>query len=171
MISGPGVADSTYDEKLTAFKEELLKYPSITSITASTSIPGNKVFWNAGGIRRTSEDDSQSNQYRIIGVDYDFVDAYHLKVIAGRSFSRDYGSDENCVLFNEEALKLMNFDSPESALGEMIFFWGDNYKIIGVLKDYHQESLKENYDALIFRLTPGTRDYYSVKLSAARKNR
>ena len=165
VIKGPAVADSTYDDKLTAFKAELLKYPVIKAITASTSVPGSKVFWNAGGIRRTSDDDSRSNQYRIIGIDYDFIDTYNLSFVTGRNFSREYGSDENCVLFNEEAIRLMDFETPESAIGEEIFFWGNNYKIIGVLKNFHQESLKENFDALIFRLTPGTRDNFSVKLS------
>jgi putative ABC transport system permease protein len=36
---------------------------------------------------------------------------------------------------------------------------------VGVLKNFHQESLKEKYDAVIFRFTPGTRDYFSVKLN------
>ena len=165
VIKGPGVADSTYEDKLTAFKDELLKYPVIKAITASTSIPGSRVLWNAGGIKRVSEDDSKSNQYRIIGIDNDFADAFKLKVIAGRSFSKEFGSDEHSVLFNEEALKLMNFENPESALGVDIHFWGDNYKIVGVLKNFHQESLKEKFDAIIFRYTPGTRDYFSVKLN------
>ena len=165
IIKGPGVADSTYNAKLTAFKAELLKYPVIKAITASTSIPGSKVQWNAGGIRRTSDDDTKSNQYRVIGIDYDFVEAYKLSILTGRNFSKEYSTDEKCVLFNVEAIKLMGFETPESAIGESIYFWGDNYKIIGVLNNFHQESLKENYDALIFRLTPGTRDNFSVKLS------
>ena len=86
-------------------------------------------------------------------------------LVTGRSFSKEYGSDEASVMFNEEAIKLMGFETPESAIGEEIFFWGNNYKIIGVLKNFHQESLKENYDALIFRFTPGTRNYFSVKLN------
>jgi putative ABC transport system permease protein len=165
VIKGPDVVDSTYKEKLTAFKAELLKYPIIKSITASTSIPGSKVQWNAGGIRRAGDDDTKANQYRIIGIDYDFVNAYNLSILTGRNFSKEFSTDAACVLFNEEAIKLMNFKTSESAIGEAIFFWGDKYKIIGVLKNFHQESLKENYDALIFRLTPGTRDYYSVKLN------
>jgi putative ABC transport system permease protein len=165
VIKGPGVADSTYNEKITAFKAELLKYPLIKSITASMSVPGSKVQWNAGGIRRAGDDDTKANQYRIIGIDYDFVDAYNIPVLTGRNFSKEFSTDEATVLFNEEAVKLMNFETPESAIGEDIFFWGDKYKIIGVLKNFHQESLKENYDALIFRLTPGTRDYYSIKLN------
>jgi len=165
IIKGPAVADSTYNAKLTAFKAELLKYPVIKAITTSTSIPGSKVQWNAGGIRRASDDDTKSNQYRVIGIDYDFVSAYNLSILAGRNFSKEYTTDEACVLFNEEAIKLMDFKTPESAIGEVIFFWGNNYKIIGILKNFHQESLKEKYDALIFRLTPGTRDYFSVKLN------
>jgi putative ABC transport system permease protein len=167
VLKGPGVADSTYDQKLTAFKEVLLKYPAIKAITASTTVPGGKVLWNAGGIRRQTEDDSKSNQYRVIGVDYDFVDAYQLSILAGRNFSRSFGSDEESVLFNEAALKLMNFENPESALGTIIFFWGKNYKIVGVLKDFHQQSLKEPYDATIFRLIPGVRNFHSIKLSYA----
>ena len=86
VIKGPDVADSTYNEKLTAFKAELLKHPVIKAVTASTSIPGSKVQWNAGGIRRVSDDDTKSNQYRIIGVDYDFVNAYNLSACNRQKF-------------------------------------------------------------------------------------
>ena len=165
VIQEPGVADSTYNEKLTAFKAELLKFPIIKAITASTSIPGTKVQWNAGGIRRASEDDSKSKQYRVIGVDNDFIDAYGLSLVTGRNFTKDSKPDEECVLFNEEAVKLMDFESPEKAIGEVIFFWGKNYKIIGILKNFHQESLKQSFDALIFRLVPGVRNYFSIKLN------
>jgi putative ABC transport system permease protein len=165
VIKGPDVADSTYKNKVTAFKAELLRHPAIKAVTASTTIPGSKVQWNAGGIRRVSDDDTKSNQYRVIGVDYDFISAYNLSLVTGRSFSREFGSDEGSVLFNEEAVKLMGFESPESAIGVDIFFWGHNYKIIGVLKNFHQESLKENYDAVIFRFIPDARNYFSVRLS------
>jgi putative ABC transport system permease protein len=165
VVKGPGVADSTYNEKLSAFKAELLKYPLIKAVTASTSIPGSKVNWNAGGIRLVSDDNSKSNQYRIIGIDYDFVDQYNLEVLAGRNFSNEFSTDAESVMFNEEAIKLMGLESPESAIGKEIYFWGSNYKIIGVIKNFHQESLKENFDALIFRFTPATRDYFSIKLN------
>lgn len=164
ILKGPGVADSTYNEKLSVFKAELLKCPLIKAVTASTSIPGSKVEWNAGGIRLVSDDNSKSNQFRIIGVDHDFIEQYDLKILTGRNFSKDFSTDGESVIFNEEAVKLMGLTSPESALGKEIYFWGNNYKIIGVLKNFHQESLKEFFDALIFRFTPSTRDYFSVKL-------
>jgi putative ABC transport system permease protein len=167
VLRGPGVVDSTYADKLTGFKAELLKNSLIKTVTSSTCVPGSRVPWNAGGVKRVTDDDSKGNQYRILGIDYDFVDSYGLSVIAGRNFSRDYGSDEKSVLFNEAAVKLMGFESPEKAVGESIAFWGNEYKIAGVLKNYHHESLKENFDALIFRLIPGTRDFFSVKLDFA----
>lgn len=165
IVHGPGIVDSTYTAKFTSFKSEISNYPFIKSVAASTCVPGNKVGWNAGGIRRISDDDTKGNQYRIIGADYDFIDAYGLTLLAGRKFSREYGADEQSVIFNESAATLMGFETPEKALDETIFFWGNQYKIIGVLKNYHQESLKENFDALIFRLIPNTRDFFSVKLN------
>lgn len=165
ILRGPSVVDSTFTQKMSSFKSELLKNPFIKSVSASTCVPGNKVSWNAGGIRRLSDDDTKGNQYRIIGVDNDFIDSYQLSVIAGRAFSKEFGSEEQSVMFNEEAVKLMGFETIESALAESIFFWGQTYKIIGVLKNYHQESLKETFDALIFRFTPQTHDFFSVKLN------
>ena len=85
VVQGPGIRDNDYFSRLTAFKEEILRNPMIKSVSGSTSIPGSKVYWNAGGIRRTNEDASKSNQYRIIGIDYDFADAFQLSIIAGRN--------------------------------------------------------------------------------------
>jgi putative ABC transport system permease protein len=61
----------------------------------------------------------------------------------------------------------MGFKNPEEALNEQIFFWGDTFNIIGVLKDYHQESLKKDFEPLIFRLTPDARNFYSVKVKTS----
>ncbi len=169
IVRGPSLADSTFVEKMTSFKTELLRNPRIKTVSSSTCVPGGKVRWNAGGVRRASEDDTKGNQYRIVGVDYDYIDTYQLSILKGRSFSREYGSDEQSVLFNESAIRLMGFGKPEDAIGESIYFWGNNYKIIGVLKNYHQESLKENFDALIFRCMPGVRDYITVKMNPIRQ--
>jgi len=165
IIKGPGVTDSTYVQKVESFKDELLKYPAIKGVAISTTIPGSKIDWNAAGIRRLSDDESKEKQYRIIGVDYDFIDAYGIDLIEGRKFSKAFGSDEGSVLFNEEAVKQMDYKSPADAIGDSIYFWGKHYEIIGVLRNFHQESLKERYNAIIFRLIPKTRNYFSVKVS------
>ncbi|MBC7828347.1 MAG: ABC transporter permease [Chitinophagaceae bacterium] len=167
VLRGPNVTDSTYEDKLNAFKTALLRVPSIRKVSASTEVPGHKVGWNAGGIRLVGSDPGKSNQYRIIGIDYDFIESYGLKILKGRNFSEQYGTDPNAVIFNEAAVKLMGFTRLEDALNKRIEFWGDTYTIIGVVTNHHQESLRAAYDAHIFRLIPDSDNYYSIKLQQA----
>jgi putative ABC transport system permease protein len=169
VLRGPNVTDSLYSEKINAFKTEMLRIPGVTKVTASTEVPGNKVGWNAGGIGLVGGDGSKTNQYRIIGIDYDFIEAYGLKILKGRNFSTQYKTDPNAVLFNESAIKLLGFNKPEEAINKRIEFWGDQYTIIGVVSNHHQESLREAYDAHIFRLIPDSRNFYSIKIDAGNK--
>ena len=166
VLNGPNISDSTYDSRFQAFQNDLLAYPEILKVSASTSVPGRKPNWNAGGIRRIGDSEEKGNQYRILGIDYDFVGTFQLNVIAGRNFSRDRKTDRAGVIFNESAVKLMGFKSMEEALEEKIYFWGDTFKIVGVLKDYRQESLKKDFEPLIFRLIPDATSFYSLKVKS-----
>ena len=166
VLRGPSVNDSTYAEKFSAFKEEMRRSPDIEDITASIVVPGRQPQWNAGGIRRVSEGPEDGNQYRIMGFDYDFVDFYGLEVIEGRNFSREFGQNASTVLFNEAAIQLMGFEDNASAMGVPIFFWGDTFNITGVLKNFHQEGLKKEYEPLIFRFFEDPNAYYSLKINS-----
>jgi putative ABC transport system permease protein len=89
------VADSIYIQSLSALKEALNQQTSVKGTTISTSIPGESVGWNAGAIKLVGTDESTQKQYRIIGMDYDYMKLYGIKLIAGRGFSKDFGSDEH----------------------------------------------------------------------------
>lgn len=158
--------DSTFLQKMTAFKQELQKQSSIKNITVSTSMPGEPVGWNAGGIKLVSEDESKQKQYRVIGVDYDYLSTYGMKIIAGRAFSKEFGSDKNSVIFNRKGIEQLGFNKPEEALGKKIDFWGDQYIIEGVAENFHQQSLREAFEPLILRLIPDVNGPISIKTSA-----
>ena len=164
VLRGPSVTDSTYEKKLTAFKTEMLRHPAIQNVAASSDVPGNKIGWNAGGIRLVGSDPNKSNQYRIFGIDYDFIPTYGLQVLNGRGFDASFGTDTSAVIFNEAAVKLLGFDTPEEALNKRIEFWGNTFTIIGVVSNHHQESLKEAYDAYIYRFAFDANNFYSIKL-------
>lgn len=166
VIAPPIATDSTYTNKMTALKEDLLTSSSIKSITVSTTIPGDAVGWNAGGIKLTTQEESQQKQYRVIGVDYDFMNLYDLKIRAGRAFSEDFGSDPESVIFNKAGITQLGFNNPEEAIGERIDFWGEQYTIIGVVENFHQQSLQEPYEPLILRLMPDVRGYFSIRTDA-----
>ena len=165
VLTGPSVNDSTYSETFSAFKKELLRNPDMEKITASIAVPGRQPQWNAGGIRKLSDGEESSNQYRIMGFDYDFVDFFGLQVVEGRNFSRDFGQNSSTVLFNEAAIELMGFEDHASAMNVPIFFWGDTFNIVGVLKNFHQEGLQTEYEPLIFRFFEDPNGYYSLKVN------
>lgn len=155
--------DSTYMNKITAFKQELQKHSSINDVTVSTSIPGEPVGWNAGGIKLVGADESTQKQYRVIGIDYDYIKIYGLKMVAGRAFSKDFGDNGRSVIYNREAVELLGFKKPDEAVGKKIDFWGDQYTITGVVENFHQQSLREAFEPLILRLIPDVNGYLSVK--------
>jgi putative ABC transport system permease protein len=167
IITTPAVSDSTYENKYQVFKETILKYPEISSFSSSTSVPGEQPGWNAGGIRRLSQTNDESNQYRIIMMDADFIPGYGLQIVSGRGFSEEVVNETGNVMMNESAAKLMGFTDMEQPINDQIYFWGDTFRIIGVLKDFHQESLKKSVEPLIFRYYKAPGGYYSLKMNVS----
>ncbi|MBT32723.1 MAG: ABC transporter permease [Thalassobius sp.] len=168
VLRGPGVyQDSLYSNNFESFKNELLSEASINQVTSSSNIPGDEIFWTRGIKRLHGGPESYTTSY-VVGMDYDYVDAYEIKVLAGRNFSRDFGTDrEAAVIINKSASKVLEFESPEAAINEEVVFAGDTVKVVGVLDDYHQMSLKNIQQPMIFRLTPTNDSYYSIKVQTA----
>jgi putative ABC transport system permease protein len=100
-------------------------------------------------------------------MDHDFVKSYGLDVVAGRDFSGDNANEHKTILINESSVKQLGFSKPEEAIDDDIFFWGDTFRIVGVLKDYHQESLKKAHEPLLFRYNVAPGGYYSIKFNTS----
>lgn len=158
-------SDSVYSTKDNIFRNSLLSESFVNNMTTSTAVPGETPQWNAGGIRLINQTEAESNQYRVLGGDANFMDFYGLEVISGRGFDDSFGTEEGSVIFNEEAMRLLGFNDMEEILNQKINFWGDTFNIVGVVKNYRQESPKKAYDALIFRYFNSPSGYYSVNLN------
>jgi len=167
IINSPGIADSTYRQKFGVFKQKITQYPEVLAVSASTSVPGRQPGWNAGGIRKISQREEESNQYRVIMMDHDFIRLYGLEVIAGRGFSGEVVDEHKHIMLNESGYKQMGFEKAADAIDEQIFFWGDTFRVVGVLKNYHQESLKKAFEPLVFRYNEAPGGLYSIKFNAA----
>jgi putative ABC transport system permease protein len=146
-------------------KNRLNEFPEVTAVSASTSIPGTSPDWNAGGIRRLSQREDEQKQYRVVMMDHDFIPLYGLEVLAGRKFSGDISNENESVLLNESAAKHMGFEKIEDAINDQIYFWGDTFKIAGVVKNFRQESLKKDFEPLIFRYDRAPDGYYSINFN------
>jgi len=169
VVSIPRVRDKTFRESVTSFKEELLRQSQIKKLCVVTEVPGRQIIWDNGGIRRAGEDTAKGKNYQIVGVDYDFVDVFNLNIVQGRNFSKDFPADKDALILNETAVKTMGFNSNEEAIGELVDYWGELYPIIGVMADYHQQSLKMAFEPHLFRLYPYGRPpwgLFAIKIDA-----
>lgn len=159
-------SDSVMAIKDSYFRNLMESNPSVQGFTSSSAVPGRTPNWNAGGIRLLSQDESLSNQYRVLGANANFLDFYGLEVVEGRGFDESFGQEEYNVLFNEAAIQQIGFSDPAEAINQKINFWGDTMNIVGVVKNYRQESPKQAYDPLIFRYFSSASGFYSVKISS-----
>ncbi|MEM8908896.1 MAG: FtsX-like permease family protein, partial [Bacteroidota bacterium] len=165
VVKTPSFAsDSIYSINYDVFRSQLAGESSIKAMSASTVVPGRTPGWNAGGIRFINQTEAESKQYRVLGGDHRFMDFYGLEVVAGRSFNDQFGQEESNVLFNEAALHQIGLKDPAAILNRKIYFWGDTMSVVGVVKNYRQESPKQAYDALIFRYFPAPTGFYSIRL-------
>ena len=158
VSKAPRVRDKSYPSKFDSFKETLLQRADISKISHVTEVPGRQIYWDNGGIMKAGEDINQGKNYQIVGIDYEFADLFDLKFVAGRNFSKEFPSDKDGLIFNETAVQWMGFEDAESAVGQQVDYWGKIYTIVGVLKNFHQQSLKEEFEPHIYRFLPYGRD-------------
>ena len=159
------VVDTHGDGAKEAFKTAIEDIPRVREATMSSTVPGGSPKGAYSEIQN-KQGDMQVANLDLYYVDYDYLKEYDMKVVAGRAFSRDFGSDTSqAMMINEAAAKLFGYATPEEAIGRSFRQWGRQGTIIGVLKDFHFRSLQENIKPLTMRLEPHDCDLISVKVA------
>ncbi|MEI9807066.1 MAG: ABC transporter permease [Bacteroidota bacterium] len=136
------------------FKEQLLKDSRIVQASTGTDVPGNA---NLDGTQAYPKDkEANENEaeihINIYHVDYDYVATLGMQVIKGRNFSRDFPTDSFAVVINEAAVRGMGWKS-DNAVGKTIATSGQHeYKVIGIVSDFHYASVKQKIAPLMMRL-------------------
>jgi putative ABC transport system permease protein len=166
---------STFRRNLQPLKTELLNDSRILGVTGSLALPSsigmyNTVTWEGA----TENQEIAINHNR---VDYDFLDTYEIELVAGRKFSpefpADVGSDSDqrgpensrSIIINQEALRQFGWDDPIGK--KVIEVYGEerNYNtVIGVIKDFHFNSLRQSIRPLKLFLSADNNRYVSVKI-------
>jgi putative ABC transport system permease protein len=165
VINGATSAqDSTYQSIFQPFKTAVLRQPDVRSVTASSSVMGQEIYWT--NTVRLLDDVNKTSTMYIMGVDYDFLPAYGLRLAAGRNFSEQFRTDKKAVLLNETAATLFGFRSAAEALGKKLIY-GDTGTIVGIIADYHQQGLRQAINPMLIRLRPNVNTFYSVKCTTS----
>lgn len=147
-----------------AFRNTLLGYPSISAVSTSGYLPiagwgrNDTTFWPEG--TQPTPENMISMQYWF--VDYDYVPTLGMNIVEGRNFSRDFPSDSTALIVNQAAAKRFGFDDPIGRKIESFevfdatidFKKTKTFTIVGVVEDFHFESLKQNITPLCLQLGP-----------------
>ncbi len=141
------------DKQAVTFKDEVLKLKGIANGTLSGYLPtpsnrDNTVMFPEGQL-----DQTKGVTIGRWDIDYDYIGTLGMSIIKGRNFSKDYGTDSTGMILNETAVKLLGFKEPLNK--GVTLFMNDSkkvYRVVGVVKDFHFESLKSNIGALCMML-------------------
>ena len=132
-----GIRDRSLRNQLDAFKNELRGISGVKFVSSSNSLPNN-ISSNTTANWVGKKQDEKVVLYTNTA-DYDFVDLYELEIVEGRNFDPNIATDESAVLLNESAVKALGWEEP---IGKQMMRWfGDTGRVVGVLKDFHAHSV------------------------------
>jgi putative ABC transport system permease protein len=159
VVNAPEIYDSAaYADKMVAFKTELLHNPAVTGISTSNEVPGRTPL-GRNSARKANEDQTHNFTAFQVAIDENFIKNFQMKMAAGRDFYPDErwnlsDSQKTKVIINEQLVKGLGYSSDEVAVNQDITFRFGNQDrqgtVIGVLKDYHQRSLQEPYEPILY---------------------
>jgi ABC-type antimicrobial peptide transport system permease subunit len=142
-------------KKFASIKHELLKHPNILNVTVSSSLPSHWYHFSNSLWHWEGQDPDEEILFRGLTVGDDFFETFDMQIVNGRSFSKKFPTDKTeAVIVNEAAVKAMRMDAP---IGNRLTKDGQQYTIVGVVKNYHFRSLHHNIEPIIllYREDPG----------------
>lgn len=140
-----------FQQKLMAFKRDLEKNPLTRHVSFSNSVPGMEVATFLSN-RLASDATLQNRLYEMVVADYDYNDTYDLPIIQGRAFSEDFTGDDRSLIVNRASCEALNITDLSQAIGQKVLVetLEEPLEIIGVVENYHQQTLAKNYTPLMF---------------------
>ena len=156
--------------KLKSYKSMIRNIPGIEEICSSSALPGREILWKRQDIRKIQDPPNTVKTYAYTYIDYDFIKAFDLNLIAGRDYSESENENGNVVIINEMALRQLGFQKAGEALNSFILVGDKQFEIVGILKDFHQESLKSEIKPILFffgYLWMSDIGYYSIRINSS----
>jgi putative ABC transport system permease protein len=150
----PTNGDTSITKHFDAVKNELKQVNGVRAVAGSSTVPGQSPNNLYTEIAMTDGKMSPTN-INYIFVDHDFLSTYDIKLLAGRNFLRENKADDTTAfIINETAMKDFAW-TPEQAIGKKVRLWGNEGRIIGVVKDFNYRSLHTKVAPLMMTLTKG----------------
>jgi putative ABC transport system permease protein len=151
------ILNNTYllGDQIEAFKNEILSYPQVVNatITGYLPIPSDRNL--SAPLPEGQRGSVKATFMQNWKVDYDYIKTMGMKIVAGRDFSRDYSTDTKAAIINQETARQFGWDEPVGKrIGRIVSDPGniELFEVIGVVEDFHYETLKETIGPLVMFL-------------------
>ncbi len=154
--------EGSIKEQYDSFSQELLAQPGIVNVAFSNQNPLH-ISNNTISVDFPGKDPADNTLYSIISTGYDLVETMNIKMVAGRPFGKEYGTDSTAYVVNETAVKAMGTEDP---IGQPLTLWSTEGRIVGVMRDFNMSSLYEPIDPVILRFDKEWPDILYVRLAA-----
>ncbi len=154
--------DSSLISNFSSFFYDLNNSPMVKNVAQSITIPGEDIILRQR-FRKRGDDLIKEEYCSVTEIDHNYLKNYEHKLISGNITSNNYYKNRIQAILNEEAINLLNFKSPDDAIGRVILAGNIEIEIIGVIENYHQQSLKNNYLPTVMIIREFPTGYLSVK--------
>jgi ABC-type antimicrobial peptide transport system permease subunit len=131
------------------FKSQVKDIPGVVNASrASSSFLGRNS--NTSGLEWPNKKPDTHILFENVAADYGLIETMGFELLDGRSHSEEFGADTARIVINQTAARAMNLENP---VGQVIQLWGEETEIIGLVKDFNFENLRNDIEPLFFRLT------------------
>jgi len=158
-------AEGNIKDKRQSFIAALKDIPGVVNASSTFHKMVGRGY-NHAGMDWQGRDPNSVVFFEAFEADYNFIETMGMKMREGRSFSRNFGGDSSKIVLNESAVKVMGLKDP---VGKTISRFGKTIEIIGVVNDFHFESLHEPIKPAYIFLWPGGNIVVSVQGSNQRQ--
>ncbi len=143
----------TSSSRYESFRNDLLSNATIQNLGRSSRIPTGRLLDSQGASAESGDSLQPVNvELKYLGVDQDFIPSYGIQMAAGRSFSKAFSTDTANFVLNEASVNILGWRTPEKAVGKNFMYGGVKGKIIGVVKDFHFESMHQRIAPIVMVL-------------------
>lgn len=153
-------------EKQKLFRSALMQHSAIQNVTFSNTMPGRSSLEisTTTGIGLVNAEKENNYNFYIYLTDYNFLNTLEMELLSGEAFYENR-PNENLLLINEKTAELFGIADPKKAVGQMVNFWDEKMKIHGVVKDFHQSSLRSEILPIIFLPWCQHTDFAGIRLN------
>lgn len=152
MIKKDGASD-----KLKTFADELNRIPGVKAISVSSCIPGKEINFHSSSINMANHPDRKGDNFGIQTIDYRYQEVYEPALLGGRLFAPDDMAGSKSIVVNKEAARKLGYSDPKALVGQFVmvsvsdflFIPESPYQVIGVIDDFHQQSLRKPIEPLL----------------------